>query len=271
MNISSLVGFILAGIIVWLGAISRSPKPQIFFDAHALIIVVGGTIAAGLIAFPLRRILNLVDLVLLGVLFKKKPSDTVIVNELIEAAAIGKENLDVRLNRRDIPHYFIREGYYLISEGLLTDDELLDVLSKRSETFRRTYLSDAKMLTALAKFPPAFGLLGASTGMINMMTNLGKNGTDSIGPAMGIALVATFWGIALANLVLLPLADYASKLNTEDQNTRQIIIEGLMMIKRGFNETVVARALIGMLPIGERVNFKDSKRTPTGTHIAKGA
>ena len=123
------------------------------------------------------------------------------------------------------------------------------------EYFRKSYQSDAKTLNALAKFPPAFGLLGASTGMITMMTNLGKGGAETIGPAMAIALVATFWGIAVANLILLPLADFAAKAAQDDTHVREMIYEGLLLLKKKESQAYILQVVNGYLPIDSRYSL----------------
>jgi chemotaxis protein MotA len=229
-----------------------------FLDSHALILVVGGTGAAALIAFPLGRILDLVKMFFFGVIFKTQGENAQIIREIICSAPIAQFNPEF-LNTRRSSHPFLREGYLLISEGLLDESQLHDVLRKRSQQFKKIYMADAKMLNALAKFPPAFGLLGATTGMIAMMTKLGSGGQDSIGPAMAIALVATFWGIAVANFILLPLADYATRVALDDLGTRQIITEGLMMLKRRESPMLVAEKLNSYLPVKKRVLLTKSE------------
>ena len=88
--------------------------------------------------------------------------------------------------------------------------------------------------------------------MIKMMMNLGTGGAASIGAAMAIALTATFWGIAMANFIFLPLADYAFKLADEDLYLRSIIIDGVFQIKTGVPFPVIVETLCGKLPISER-------------------
>lgn len=258
MNFSSLFGFFLAGSIVWFGVIESSARPEMFLDPHALILVVGGTLAATFIAFPFSRVLGLFKMVMFGVILKQSTNNRHLVEEMVLSAAIVTENPEM-LKFRAASHPFLAEGLALVAEGQLSETELADVLNRRSSYFRKSYLADAKMFNTLAKFPPAFGLLGASTGMITMMTGLGSGGQETIGPAMAVALVATFWGIAVANLVLLPLADYATRLASEDANTRQLIADGVMMIKRREPVHVVAEKLNGSLAIQKRLRLKKQK------------
>jgi chemotaxis protein MotA len=252
MNFSVLLGLVLAVAVVYGGAIKSVSDPKIFLDMHAIILVIGGTLASALIAFPMRKILGLVKILFTKVLLNRNVKTEHVVKEFIEAAQVGKTN-PAALATREAPHPFMKEGYQLIAEGVLNEQELKEVLTQRSLFFKKDYTADAKVWLALSKFPPAFGLLGASSGMIAMMANL-ESQKNNVGAAMAVALVATFWGIAFANLILLPLSDYYQKLTADDYNTRCVIVEGLMMLKRKESPLVVTEKLNSHLPLHERVS-----------------
>jgi chemotaxis protein MotA len=252
MNYTSILGFGVAACILWFGVFRTATQPGLFLDPHALLLVLGGTLAAALIAYPVGRLVDLGRMFIYGFLFKRLSDNEAIVRELVVSAITARIS-PAALAYRKSSHPFLSEGYQLIAEGKVPADHLREILNQRSRYFRRSYMADAKLLTALAKFPPAFGLLGASTGMIAMMINLGTGGQETIGPAMAIALVATFWGIALANFVLLPLADYATRTANDDTSTRQIIVEGLVMLKEGVPPELLSERLNSFLPVHRRV------------------
>lgn len=251
MNLTAISGFLTAAAVLWFGVLKSSINPLIFLDPHALILVIGGTIAAMLIAFPWNRVIDLVALMMYGVVFKKQNKNRKIVEDIIAAIPSLTQNPPVIQNFK-LSHPFLLEGLKLIAEQVHSEQELREILDRRCEFFRILYTQDAKMLNALAKFPPAFGLLGASTGMISMMTSLGQGGEDAIGSAMAVALVATFWGIAVANLVLLPLADYAARIAADDFHTRKMIAEGVLMLKRKESRKFIIEKLNSYLPIYRR-------------------
>ena len=151
-------------------------------------------------------------------------------------------------------HPFLLEGYTLMRKQELDPLEYRAILINRNQRFKERYTGDTKALTALAKFPPAFGLLGATTGMIAMMTGLGPGGKETIGPAMAVALVATFWGIAVANFILLPLADHADRLNAEDARLRLLIATGLTLIHQQSRPAALYEHMIGFLPVFDRMS-----------------
>ncbi|MGZ3734595.1 MAG: MotA/TolQ/ExbB proton channel family protein, partial [Bdellovibrionota bacterium] len=205
MNFSSLLGVLVGVGVVWFGIIGHSVRPEIFLDSHAIILVVGGTLAAGLFAFPIGKFLELFDFLLTAVSSEKKKRYR-LAKELVEIVGSTPQVAAVTGNQRECSHPLLQEGYDLIVKRAVPESDYKRIMLQKNQRFRDQYLSDARALTALAKFPPAFGLLGATTGMISMLTGLSSGGQATIGPSMALALVATFWGIALANFVLLPLA-----------------------------------------------------------------
>lgn len=252
MNISTIFGICVAIAVIWNGVIKHSTNTSIFLDPHALTLVVGGTLAAALIAFPIRDIFNLFKFVVLGVLYPKSRNKIQIAKDILAFTIKAKINGDKPVD--DVCHPFLAEGFLLIQKNSLSHEEFRTVLGERNLHFKESYGADAKMLNALAKFPPAFGLLGATTGMIAMMSNLGAGGKDSIGPAMAVALVATFWGIAVANLILLPLADHAAKLAKDDSKVREMMMAGLVLLYEGATPNFIFEVMRSYLSLKDRNN-----------------
>lgn len=262
MNISTVLGFIVAGLVMYFGVIASSPDPMIFINGHAIILVVGGTLTAALISFPIGKLFNIAKLFFKVVIFGKKVKNTEVARNIVEAANVAKSNPNA-LGSFKAVHPFLAEGFQLVADGILNEADLDEVLQQRSEFFKGTYSNDAKIFQSLSKYPPAFGLLGAVSGMVAMMLQLGSSKPEQIGAAMGIALIATFWGIAVANIILLPLGEFYGKLATEDYFQRRLICEGMILLKRKENAFVVLEKLNSFLPVEERM--------PTGDTAASGA
>jgi chemotaxis protein MotA len=132
----------------------------------------------------------------------------------------------------EIKHPFLQEGIQLIVDGGLSHKEIDALLLKRAKTHHVRYEEDAHMFTTLAKFPPAFGLLGAVVGIVSLMQGLGgADAIKTVGPAMATALIATLYGIAVANFIFIPIGENLSKFNRQDKVIRQMIIDGIKMIR----------------------------------------
>lgn len=253
LNISSIVGAIFAFVILYHGGISMVENPIMFFDPHALLLVVGGTISASMLAFPVAHLSQVFDFILFSVFRSKKHNHLELAKEMTEIHRGLQEN-DPQVGFSAYSHPFLTEGVALLgAKEPISQNDLSEILEDRIYSFNRKYLQDAKVLHAIAKYPPAFGLLGATTGMIAMMANLGTaGGPESIGRAMAVALVATFWGIAASNFLLLPLADNAQKAFLSDQFTREFIREGVLLMRKNVSRKLFVERISSMLPIDQR-------------------
>lgn len=253
MNFSTLLGFCFAAGVLYFGVFGSAPNPHIFMDPHALILVMGGTVTVSLISFPIKKLFGIMRHFFRVVFLRKHVDNKKLVQSIVEAAAVAKANPPA-LTAQKGPHPFLTEAFQMVGEGVLGEADLFEVLSQRSSLFKASYAQDAKVFQALSKYPPAFGLLGAVTGMIAMMMKLGTSNSEAIGAAMGIALIATFWGIATANLLLLPLADFYGKLATDDAYQRSLIVEGAMMLKRRESPIVITEKLNSFLSMDQRIS-----------------
>jgi chemotaxis protein MotA len=278
MNINLILGLLIGLWVVADGVIRRAANPSLFFDVHAILIVGLGTIAAALIASPPGRLRAISKFIITGAFFRKERSKSYLIKTLISAHAHILRTGSSRVVISEEIHPFLKEGIDLIREGHLTSEEFKEVLELRVNYFKRSYGEDAKSIAAIAKFPPAFGLLGAASGMISLMSQLGSGGKESIGPAMATAMVATFWGVGVANFLLLPLSDYANRLGMEDVEIRNLMVHGLLLIHQRENPIVLKEKLVSFLRLNERedvdAHFESQFPTPTketGIHLRSGS
>lgn len=257
MNLSSVLGTVIICFVLFFGVLKGSKNPEIFLNAHALMLVLGGTLGVTLLAFPFRKLKEMLDFLIYGLFFKKKTEDLFVVADLIRIAEEYRKDQHGFLSNYSVANPFLKEALKLLSKSALSYDDLLLIVKNRRDSFKKRYQEDHKMLLSISKFPPGLGLLGASSGMIEMMIGLNTSGMDGIGAAMAVALVATFWGIAIANFVFLPLADYAARVASEDFFTRSLVVHGVSLIKRGTAPKIIAETLISQLPIRDQVYLRN--------------
>lgn len=254
LNGAWLGTFTLAAVL-YFGVFSGFKDLAIFFNAHALILVFGGTLAVMFMSYPLSVLSDLFDFMVYG-FFLKKPNNLVNVSANLLTVIYHAERTPRNIEMLRTEHMFIKEGLRLLQDPEIDADDVHEVMNSIKESFYRKYFEDAKIMTNVSKFPPALGLLGAATGMIDMMMNLGSGGTAAIGAAMATALTATFWGIAAANFVFLPLADYAARLAEEDAFLRECIMEAMVMAKEGRSFRVISDIITSKLPVVKRMEVK---------------
>ncbi len=260
MNFSSLIGVLSALVVLFFSITTSSKNPMVFLDPHGILIVFGGTAAAGLMCFPLRFYQRIA-----GVIFNK-----FLGNYATRHETVIREIVDLAKGIRDNPEYlktavkklktpFLVDAVNLVAMGGIPEKAIEEILIKRAMTHSKRYDYDVGVFRTLAKFPPAFGLMGTTLGMIALLQNLGgKDAQKLLGPAMAIGLVATFYGLTLANLILIPISENLAVLNRDDETLRSIVIDGLRLVRKKEHPKVIEEHLKSYLLPHERKSLKIS-------------
>jgi chemotaxis protein MotA len=270
LNKSSASGLVLALFVFLTIALTSTKNPAVFLDWHAGLIVLGGTAAAAMLSFSAKNIVQLSKVFASRVLKSTQKQYSEVIQEMVDLAA-NYRNDDNYLTKAlpNIKTPFLKEAVALTIEGGLTENEIEMILVKRAATHFKRYEEDANMFTTLAKFPPAFGLLGAVVGMVGLMESLGgADAIKNVGPKMAVALVATLYGIAVANFIFIPIGENLSKFNRQDKITRQMIIDGMKMIRAKKHPLLVEENIKSYLLPSERDGIK---KTTSGPGSAKKA
>jgi len=153
-----------------------------------------------------------------------------------------------------IKHEFLKEAITLLANGVLTEREIRTTLEQRLKTIENRYMHEANMFRTIGRFPPAFGLLATTLGMIAVLQKIGQADSQKlIGPAMSIGLIGTLYGIAMANLIFIPIAETLSERTREEVALRKIIVEGACLIKQQTNPVSIRENLNSFLLPRERV------------------
>ena len=180
-----------------------------------------------------------------------------VMKELLMVAEARRKGEPYQTIAPRIKDYFVREGVELLAEGYLEPEKLHEILSIRSMTIYNRYAEDARRFKSLGKFPPAMGLMGAVLGMVALLKEIGKPGAEStVGPAMAVALVATLYGIAFANLIILPVADHLEDGAKELLIKNRLVVEGLKLIAESRNRVIMVEELNSYLLPAERIDWK---------------
>lgn len=257
MNISSIIGVLSALGVLFGAVVSSSKSAQVFLDPHGILIVIGGTVAAGLMCFPLRLYIRVATIIWRKFLGNYATNQSVVIQEIVDLARGYRENAEyLKQKVSNIKSPFLKDAIQLMNLGGISDESLDEILIKRATTHSRRYEYDVNVFRTLAKFPPAFGLLGTTLGMITLLQQLG--GVDSqklLGPAMAVGLVATFYGLTLANLVFIPISENLAMLNRDDETVRTIIIDGLRLVRMREHPKVVEEHLKSYLLPDERLRL----------------
>lgn len=238
--ISMIAGFLLIIYSIWSGGDLGA-----FFEINSVIITFGGTIAATFIAYPIDKIKNL-GKVLKSLQHKNKQDPEHVIEVLVghaeKARREGLLALEDDVAGMDEP--FLQKGVQLIVDG--TDPELVrSILETELSFIEDRHKSNAAIFDTMGNYGPAFGMLGTLIGLIQMLRNM--NDASSIGSGMAVALLTTFYGSMISNLICLPLATRLRAQSREEILLKEVMIEGILSVQAGENPRIVEEKLKAFL------------------------
>lgn len=261
MNFINVISIIFAIVVMVFAMVYHNPNPGVMVDVHGMIIVGAGTLACVGVAFSLPRAAAMVLVFLKGMIQTRvaKDQNKIIIREMMGLAdAYRNEDPKIEEMIKQIKDPFLKEAMTALVENVFEPKKLLQVLKKRVETMYERYSDESKMFTSCGKYPPAMGLMGAVTGMIMVLGGMGKPGAEkTVGPSMSVALVATLYGIALANLFIIPIGEHLAEMAKKLKNKNLIIVEGIRCISEKQNAITLAEELNSFLLPHERLNWKE--------------
>lgn len=216
-----------------------------YVDGASIFIVVGGTIAAIIASYPLKDIKNLMAYVKIA-MAKSEVDLNQQIEDIVDMANIARKNgllaLEDKVSEMNDP--FLINGIMLILDG--TDPELVkSVLETEIYYMDARHSHVASIFDTGSSVAPAFGMIGTLIGLINMLKQL--DDTANLGPSMAVALITTFYGVVLANLIFSPIANQLRVKSSEEQLQKDIIIEGVLSIQDGENPRVIRDKLTAFI------------------------
>jgi chemotaxis protein MotA len=253
MDITTGLG-LFAGGVVLVTLIMMGGDLRMFADSHAAIVIFGGAAAATLIRFPLVSIMHGLPLGMKFAFTMRRWTARELVEEIAKLAEIARKQGPIGLEKAEVEDQFLAKGMRFVADGY--DATFIRDNLERDRDIFLTHLDEGqKLYRAIGDCAPAFGMVGTLIGMVQMFANM--TDPSKLGPYMAVALLATFYGAAVANLFCLPIADKLQlKLHDEETN-RTLIIDGVLMIRDAKSPTLVREMLLAYLP--EKHRHSDSE------------
>lgn len=252
VDISTILG-ILVGLAFVIGGILADGSLMNFFDPASIYITLGGTFASTLVAYPLKSVLEAFKVG--GKAFINKEEDpNEIIMQINKLANIARKEGLLALEEacEEIDEPFLKKGAMLIVDG--TDPELVRNLLETELSFvEERHKNGQGIFETMGAYAPAFGMIGTLIGLVNMLLKL--DDPSAIGPSMSVALITTFYGSLLANLIFLPMANKLKLRSREEILRKEIMVEGLLSIQAGENPRIIEEKLKAFLPPKARVNL----------------
>lgn len=245
MDIATIIG-VLSGILLVLTSIMTAGSVAWFVSVSSAMIVVGGTVAATLISYPLSDVMSVIGVLKKAFLHKAPhPRDT--IRQLVRFAELARREGILFLERevQNVEDPFLGQGIQLAADG--TEPELMRTIMETEISYlQERHEVGRGILTSMGTYAPAFGMIGTLIGLVIMLTNMSD--PSMIGPGMAVAIITTFYGALIANLICLPLAGKLKSRSKEEVMLKELMLEGILAIQSGDNPRIVEQKLISFVP-----------------------
>ena len=251
MDINIFFGLILALVSIYYGAPDIRDSFQVYLSLDAFILVFGGTVASTMISSSVKEFKNLVR-VFHHIAFGKqnlKPKEA--VNTLVESSQIMQKG-----NKQALVSFaegkgdgFLSHALGLVAAGLETEF-IYQTLETDIVEIRRRHNFVISTVRLMGSYAPMFGMAGTVIGVIQVLRNV--TDIDNIVSGMALALLTTLYGLFLASIVFIPIANKLKSKTNKELLTKEIIREGTYMIMQREIPLKVEKYLSAFLEDSER-------------------
>lgn len=256
MDLGTIIGTVF-GIAMMLWSILISTELSAFYDVPSIGIVVGGTIAAVLMSFPLPKAM-LVMKVMKKTLMYPLPSVQSEIERMADFAYVARREglLALEEKMKDIKDPFLVKGIRLVVDGFPAE-QVKEILGIELFAMQSRHAIGKKLLDTIGALAPAFGMIGTLIGLIAMLKTL--NDPSTIGASMAVALITTFYGAIIANMIMIPLSTKLEVRQKEETLMREVMIEGIAAIQAGDKPQMIKEKLKSFLSPAARASL-DAKK-----------
>lgn len=242
------IGLVVALVGVLLGGLFKGVSPVVLItNVPALLIVIVGALGATMASFEMGATTGVVAAIMRAIIPRHEPDPEDRLRQLVDFATRARHEgilaLESDVAQLDDP--FMRKALQLAIDGN-DPDSVADVMRTDIRTLKARHKVAADWCTAYGIFAPTFGIIGAVMGLIATLGHLDE--PDKLGHGISAAFVATFWGVFLANGVMLPLANKLKRMSTTEVAGREMVMEGVLAIQGGQNPRVIEETLLTYLP-----------------------
>ena len=245
MDVLSLIGIIMAFVAIIGGNYLEGGHLGALANGPAALIVIGGTVGAALLQSPMSAFKRALQ-ILVWILFPPRVDLAGGIDRVVGwSLTARKEGLLGLEGVADAePDSYSRKGLQLLVDGA-EPEAIRSILEVDFYTQESRDVEAAKVFESMGGYAPTIGIIGAVMGLIHVMGNLGD--PSQLGSGIAVAFVATIYGVASANLVLLPIAAKLKSIALRQSRYREMLLEGILSIAEGENPRSIELKLQGFM------------------------
>jgi len=244
MDIATFLG-IFSALALVITAIQTGGGLSAFISVPSFMIVAGGTLGATFINYPLKDVFRVGGIVKNAIFQKRHVPQQwipVFVDFANKARKEGVLSLEGVVSKMRDP--FLKKGIQMAVDGW-EPQSINEILEREIEFIRVRHRLGVDIFATMGAFSPAMGLIGTLIGLVQMLQSM--EDPSSIGPAMAIALITTFYGALMANLIFLPVSGKLRTRSEEELLVKELMLEGVMAVAKGDNPRIVEQKLHAFL------------------------
>ena len=251
MDLATVFGLV-AGFGLVATAVAMGGSVAAFFDLPSLLIVLGGTLAVTMTCFSASEFFKTPQVLLRAVFFKMAdPAYEARVILEFSQKARAKGLLSMQKDLKIISDDYLRQCLSMAVDGV-DADAIETTMRNDTNSMLERHQQGISILRKAGDVAPAMGLIGTLIGLVQMLGNLSN--PAAIGPAMAVALLTTFYGAVLANMVLVPLANKLERNSNAEYLLRRLYHVGVVSISKQENPRHLEVMLNTILPPTQRIS-----------------
>jgi len=259
MKAATLIGIILGTLAIFGAFLWEGGQLNALFMLPAMLIVFGGTLAAGIAGSSWEQFKKLPVLTKIA-FFPKKYDQSEIINQIynfaIKSRKEGILSLEEELNKVSHPH--LKKFLEICIDG--ADPEILDNIAQLEiSNLNDRHNDNISLFTKMGGYSPTMGIIGTVMGLISTLAAAGSDPNVLI-HHIASAFIATMWGIFMANIVWLPIADKLRFLHNQELALINLILDGVRALQLGEIPSVIQARLVSALPIVEQIKILEGKQ-----------
>jgi len=245
MDITTLLGLTIGIGAVIASFLMEGGRLSSLIQAPAMVLVICGTFGAAITTIPFGELKSLPKLIGI-VLFDKQLNSQQLIDLICDLAYKSRKNglLSLENELPKIKDSFLKKALQLSVDGFETN-KIREILEIEMSYIEERHKVGAAFFQKLGGFSPTFGIIGTVLGLIHALGNM----ENSAGMASSIAaaFIATLWGVALANIIYLPISDKLKAKHQYEALYLDIICEGVICLSMGDNPRVIRMKLMSFL------------------------
>ena len=258
MNLTQVLALFLGLAVTIIGLFLSSDNILMFLDGTSIFIVVGGTVAAASISVKIPRLTGLLKIFINKIVKGKTVDYQFIIKELLLLSDAFYSNKNLVEFSNTLTDPFLKESLNLYNDEIVDDSRYIKMLRDRIKNMKKRLSMDVNRFKNIGKYPPAFGMMGTTMGMVVLLSGLGgKDAMKTMGPAMAVCLITTLYGVIMANVMIVPISENIEDSAQEIHLKNTIIVQGLQLILEKTPPPVIAEELNSFLRVQDRLDWKE--------------